>query len=243
MAVPVPPPHCERVAVEARVALAARRDRADDHALADLVAGHARAQLRDDADRLVTDDQPRLHRVLALQDVDVRAADRRRRDRTSASPGADLRHRPLLQLDAAGPTNTAAFIVFIWVGVFNVMVIAQFWAFAADLFNIKTGQRLFAVIMVGAALGALSGSQVAGRLYDVVGAASLMLLSAVLLGAVLVLSRHAERAVPEGRAPRARTSRGTAGQRHLAGAGRLRHRCCAAATCCGSRCSSCCSTW
>jgi ATP:ADP antiporter, AAA family len=87
---------------------------------------------------------------------------------------------------------------YIWVGVFNVTVIAQFWAFAADLFNIKTGQRLFAVIMVGAALGALSGSQVAGRLYDVVGVASLMLLSAVLLGAVLVLSRHAERAVPEG---------------------------------------------
>jgi ATP:ADP antiporter, AAA family len=55
---------------------------------------------------------------------------------------------------------------YVWVGVFNVMVIAQFWAFAADLFNIKTGQRLFAVIMVGAALGALSGSQVAARLYE-----------------------------------------------------------------------------
>jgi MFS family permease len=87
---------------------------------------------------------------------------------------------------------------YVWVGVFNVMVIAQFWAFAADLFNIKTGQRLFAVIMVGAALGALSGSQVAARLYDVIGASGLMLLSAGLLGAVLALSRHAERAVPEG---------------------------------------------
>jgi ATP:ADP antiporter, AAA family len=93
---------------------------------------------------------------------------------------------------------------FIWVGVFSVMVVAQFWAFAADLFNVKTGQRLFAVIMVGAALGALTGSQIAGRLYEVIGAINLMLLAAVLLGCVVALSRHAERIVPEGsRAARA----------------------------------------
>jgi ATP:ADP antiporter, AAA family len=87
---------------------------------------------------------------------------------------------------------------YIWVGVFNVMVIAQFWAFAADLFNVRTGQRLFAVIMVGAALGAMAGSQVGGRLYSLIGVTNLMLLSAVLLTAVLFLSRLAERAVPEG---------------------------------------------
>jgi ATP:ADP antiporter, AAA family len=87
---------------------------------------------------------------------------------------------------------------YIWVGVFNVMVIAQFWAFAADLFNIRTGQRLFAVIMVGAALGALTGSQVAGRLYPLIGVTNLMLLAAALFTCVLVLSRIAERIVPEG---------------------------------------------
>jgi len=87
---------------------------------------------------------------------------------------------------------------FIWVGVYSVMVVAQFWAFAADLLNIKTGQRLFALIMVGAALGALTGSQVAGRLYEVVGVTNLMLLSAGMLVCVLLLSRVAERAVPEG---------------------------------------------
>jgi ATP:ADP antiporter, AAA family len=78
------------------------------------------------------------------------------------------------------------------------MVVAQFWAFAADLLNIKTGQRLFAVIMVGAAVGASTGSQVAGRLYEVVGVTPLMLLSAAMLGGVIWLSRYAERAVPEG---------------------------------------------
>jgi ATP:ADP antiporter, AAA family len=87
---------------------------------------------------------------------------------------------------------------YIWVGVYNVMVIAQFWAFAADLFNIRTGQRLFAVIMMGAALGAMLGSQIAGQLYPVIGAANLLLLSAALLGLVLYLSRVAERTVPEG---------------------------------------------
>ena len=87
---------------------------------------------------------------------------------------------------------------FIWVGVYSVMVVAQFWAFAADLLNIKTGQRLFALIMVGAALGALTGSQVAGRLYEVVGVTNLMLLSTAMLVCVLLLSRVAERAVPEG---------------------------------------------
>ena len=87
---------------------------------------------------------------------------------------------------------------FIWVGVYNVMVIAQFWAFAADLYNIKTGQRLFAVIMVGAALGALTGSQVAGRLYPIIGVTNLMLLSAAMLACVILLSRRAERIVPEG---------------------------------------------
>ena len=87
---------------------------------------------------------------------------------------------------------------FIWVGVYNVMVVAQFWAFAADLYNIKTGQRLFAVIMVGAALGALTGSQVAGRLYPIIGVTNLMLLSAAMLALVVMLSRFAERLVPDG---------------------------------------------
>jgi ATP:ADP antiporter, AAA family len=95
---------------------------------------------------------------------------------------------------------------YIWVGVYNVMVIAQFWAFAADLFNVRTGQRLFAVIMIGAALGAMLGSQVGGRLFPLVGASNLMLFSAGLLACVLYLSSLTERLVPEG-------SRGVAAKR------------------------------
>ena len=49
-----------RLPGEARAALAARRDRADEDALADLVAGDAGAELVDDADRLMADDEARL---------------------------------------------------------------------------------------------------------------------------------------------------------------------------------------
>lgn len=87
---------------------------------------------------------------------------------------------------------------YVWVGVFNVMVVAQFWAFAADLFNIRTGQRLFAVIMVGAALGALTGSQVGGRLYALIGVTNLMLVATAMLACVLFLSRITERVIPDG---------------------------------------------
>ena len=48
---------------------------------------------------------------------------------------------------------------FVWAGIFNVFVVANFWAFAADLFNVKSGKRLFALIAVGAAGGAWVGGQ------------------------------------------------------------------------------------
>lgn len=54
---------------------------------------------------------------------------------------------------------------FIWVGIFNVFVISQFWAFANDLYTESQGKRLFPVIGVGASLGALVGAQTASWLF------------------------------------------------------------------------------
>ena len=34
------------------------------------------------------------------------------------------------------------FAYYVWVGIFGVLITAQFWAFAADTFNVKTGQRI-----------------------------------------------------------------------------------------------------
>ena len=44
------------------------------------------------------------------------------------------------------------FAYYVWVGIFSVMITAQFWAFAADSYNVKSGKRVFPVIMIGATL-------------------------------------------------------------------------------------------
>ena len=43
---------------------------------------------------------------------------------------------------------------FLWVGVFNLMIIAQFWSFANDLYSAEQGKRLFAIVGVGGSVGA-----------------------------------------------------------------------------------------
>ena len=94
-----------------------------------------------------------------------------------------------------------AFPFFIWVSIFGVMVIAQLWAFAADSFNLKSGQRLFPVIMVGANLGALTGAKSAQLAVGALTPVGLMFVATVLLLATLVLAGPERRAVPEGSRP------------------------------------------
>lgn len=85
---------------------------------------------------------------------------------------------------------------FIWLGVFNVMVIAQFWAFCADLYNVESGQRLFVVIAVGASLGALMGSNFSKQVINYTGPLGLMLLAIGLLCITIVLGMMASRKLP-----------------------------------------------
>jgi AAA family ATP:ADP antiporter len=54
---------------------------------------------------------------------------------------------------------------YIWVGIFNVFVISQFWAFANDIYTEGQGKRLFPMIGVGASLGALAGAWAASFLF------------------------------------------------------------------------------
>src|SRR5205085_76703 len=53
---------------------------------------------------------------------------------------------------------------YIWVGIFNVMVIAQFWAFAADLYTQDQGKRLFPILGIGSSVGAVFGAAMAKKL-------------------------------------------------------------------------------
>jgi AAA family ATP:ADP antiporter len=84
-------------------------------------------------------------------------------------------------------------VYFLWVGIFNVMVIAQFWGFAADLYSEEQGKRLFPLIGVGASLGAWIGSVRAGNLVEASGSWRLLAGGAVTLVVCVVLARFANR--------------------------------------------------
>jgi AAA family ATP:ADP antiporter len=54
---------------------------------------------------------------------------------------------------------------FIWVGIFNISLTAQFWSYANDIYTKEAGDRLFPLIMIGMTAGAPLGSIVAGELF------------------------------------------------------------------------------
>src|SRR5690606_19013182 len=60
----------------------------------------------------------------------------------------------------AGQSGARIGIAFyIWLGIFNVFVISQFWAFANDIYTEGQGRRLFPLIGVGSSLGAWLGAE------------------------------------------------------------------------------------
>jgi AAA family ATP:ADP antiporter len=70
---------------------------------------------------------------------------------------------------------------FLWVGIFNVMVVAQFWSFANDVYTTGEGERLFPIVAFGGSLGAVLGSAAAGRVIAALDVAPTLLLAAGLL--------------------------------------------------------------
>jgi AAA family ATP:ADP antiporter len=94
----------------------------------------------------------------------------------------------------AGAREGVAF--YIWLGIINVFIVSQFWAFANDLYTEGQGRRLFPMIGVGQSLGAWIGAVTVGPL--VIGLNytpyTLMLLGAgvlvVALGITLVVNRR-----------------------------------------------------
>jgi AAA family ATP:ADP antiporter len=53
---------------------------------------------------------------------------------------------------------------FLWVGIFNIVTIAQFWSFAADTYDESQGKRLFPIVGIGSSIGAVSGAWLAAPL-------------------------------------------------------------------------------
>lgn len=85
---------------------------------------------------------------------------------------------------------------FLWVGIFNLMVIAQFWALANDLFTPEQGKRVFPLIGVGSSLGAWVGSLRAGQLVSTQGPIRLLIGAGVILLVCTVVARFASRHTP-----------------------------------------------
>ena len=93
---------------------------------------------------------------------------------------------PLFYLAAeAGMQVGIAF--FLWIGVFSLMVVAQFWAYANDLYTPEAGKRLFSVIAFGASAGAVFGAFISRHLIHVLGVHPLLLVAATILAASLML--------------------------------------------------------
>lgn len=67
---------------------------------------------------------------------------------------------------------------YLWIGVFNMVAVAQLWAFANDLYSNERGKRLFPLVGVGATLGALSGSGLTAFAFAGIGPYRLLLISA-----------------------------------------------------------------
>ncbi len=87
-------------------------------------------------------------------------------------------------------------VFFIWASLFGVMAVTQFWAFATDLFDVKSGQRLFGILAVGVSAGAWIGSRLAAAGFQTFGPFGLMLGSAAILVGTIFLSEWARTCVP-----------------------------------------------
>ncbi len=88
------------------------------------------------------------------------------------------------------------FVFFVWGSLFSVMAVTQFWAFATDLFNVQSGERLFGLIALGISSGAFAGAQAAAALFDVIGTHGLMLAAAAALTVAIMLGARVRATVP-----------------------------------------------
>jgi ATP:ADP antiporter, AAA family len=95
-------------------------------------------------------------------------------------------------------------VFYTFVGIFAVMVVAQFWAFANDLYEKEQGDRLFPMVAIGASVGAAVGSKAANLLIKGLGVPSMLLVAAGLLVACAGLYWVVERREQVDKAPDSR---------------------------------------
>ena len=89
----------------------------------------------------------------------------------------------------------AGIAFYMFVGIFSVTLVAQFWSFAADLYGEERGKRLFPLVAIGASAGAAVGAWVGERLIrlEFLQAFDLILLALIPLGVALSLAMWSDR--------------------------------------------------
>jgi ATP:ADP antiporter, AAA family len=64
----------------------------------------------------------------------------------------------------AGVEHIGVFF-YVWVGIFSLSIIAQFWSYANDLYTKEAGDRLFPIIGIGMTAGSPVGAWIAERMF------------------------------------------------------------------------------
>jgi ATP:ADP antiporter, AAA family len=83
---------------------------------------------------------------------------------------------------------------YIWVSVFNMLIISVFWSFMADIFSRTQAKRLFGFIAAGGTVGGIVGPLIATFLATRVGNNGLMLISAAGFAVTALLVKTLEHA-------------------------------------------------
>jgi AAA family ATP:ADP antiporter len=89
-----------------------------------------------------------------------------------------------------GETVWTARVFYVWLSVYNLFVVSVAWSLMADVFDSPQAKRLFAFIAAGASVGGLVGPGLSALLVGAVGSGGLVVLSAIFLGAALLLKRY-----------------------------------------------------
>jgi AAA family ATP:ADP antiporter len=85
-------------------------------------------------------------------------------------------------------------VYYLWVGMFGVFVVAQFWTFCADIYTDERGKRMLPFIAIGATSGAAAGSWIVDKLVNsgIMPTEALLLVATLPLLVSIVLVRKVE---------------------------------------------------
>ncbi len=94
-----------------------------------------------------------------------------------------------------GNLTIVGILFYLFVGIFSVTLVAQFWAFTTDIYGAERGARLFPIVAIGAALGSTTGSLLGERLirFQSIEPFDLILISLIPLGIALGLAAWTDR--------------------------------------------------